>query len=58
VDEPTESAEADRVSEPHARRCANEAYPGPTWDRLAAVKSRYDPTNLFRLNQNIPPAVA
>jgi FAD/FMN-containing dehydrogenase len=32
------------------------AYPGPTWDRLVAVKSHYDPTNLFRLNQNIPPA--
>ena len=31
------------------------AYPGATWDRLAAVKARYDPTNLFRLNQNIPP---
>jgi FAD/FMN-containing dehydrogenase len=34
------------------------AYPGSTWDRLAAVKARYDPTNLFRLNQNIPPAGA
>ncbi|MGH2662695.1 MAG: FAD-binding oxidoreductase [Actinomycetota bacterium] len=33
------------------------AYPGRTWDRLAAIKARYDPTNLFRLNQNIPPAV-
>jgi FAD/FMN-containing dehydrogenase len=32
------------------------AYPGPTWDRLRAIKARYDPTNLFRLNQNIPPA--
>ncbi len=32
------------------------AYPGPTWDRLAEVKRRYDPTNLFRHNQNIPPA--
>jgi FAD/FMN-containing dehydrogenase len=31
------------------------AYPGPTWERLQAVKARYDPTNLFRLNQNIPP---
>jgi FAD/FMN-containing dehydrogenase len=31
------------------------AYPGPTWDRLTAIKARYDPTNLFRLNQNIPP---
>ena len=32
-----------------------EAYPGPTWDRLAVIKARYDPTNLFRLNENIPP---
>jgi FAD/FMN-containing dehydrogenase len=32
------------------------AYPGPTWDRLRALKAEYDPTNLFRLNQNIPPA--
>ena len=31
------------------------AYPGGTWDRLAAIKARYDPNNLFRLNQNIPP---
>jgi hypothetical protein len=30
------------------------AYPGATWDRLCEVKQRYDPTNLFRLNQNIP----
>jgi len=33
-----------------------QAYPRSTWDRLAAIKARYDPTNLFRLNQNIPPA--
>jgi FAD/FMN-containing dehydrogenase len=33
------------------------AYPGETWDRLSAIKARYDPTNLFRLNQNIPPGV-
>lgn len=31
------------------------AYPGSTWDRLASIKARYDPDNLFRLNQNIPP---
>ena len=31
------------------------AYPGTTWDRLAAVKATYDPQNLFRRNQNVPP---
>jgi len=31
------------------------AYPGDTWDRLRRVKAKYDPDNLFRLNQNIPP---
>jgi hypothetical protein len=36
----------------HVRR----AYPGSTYDRLAKVKVTYDPTNLFRLNQNVPPA--
>jgi FAD/FMN-containing dehydrogenase len=32
------------------------AYPGATWDRLAEIKAKYDPTNLFHHNQNIPPA--
>jgi FAD/FMN-containing dehydrogenase len=31
------------------------AYPDATWDRLVEVKKRYDPTNLFRLNHNVPP---
>ena len=35
-----------------------EAYPGPTWDRLVEVKRRWDPHNLFRRNQNIPPGPA
>lgn len=34
-----------------------DAYPGATWDRLRRIKGRYDPTNLFRVNQNIPPAL-
>jgi hypothetical protein len=25
------------------------------WDRIVEVKSRYDPNNFFRLNQNVPP---
>jgi FAD/FMN-containing dehydrogenase len=32
------------------------AYPAATWDRLTRIKASYDPGNLFRLNQNIPPA--
>ena len=37
--------EQDRVPEAYHER----------WDRIVAVKSQYDPNNLFRLNQNIPP---
>ena len=37
--------EQDRVPEAYHER----------WDRMVAVKSHYDPRNLFRLNQNVPP---
>ena len=42
-----EGAETDKV-----RAAFGEA----TYDRLAAVKSRYDPDNLFHLNQNVRPS--
>ena len=32
-----------------------EAYPGETFARLQRVKRQYDPENIFRFNQNIPP---
>ena len=32
------------------------AYSG-NYERLVALKTKYDPTNLFRLNQNIKPSV-
>jgi hypothetical protein len=34
---------------------AREAY-GSNYDRLAALKNTYDPTNFFRMNHNIKPA--
>ena len=37
--------EDDRVPEAYQQR----------WERLVAIKSHYDPDNLFRLNQNIRP---
>jgi FAD/FMN-containing dehydrogenase len=35
---------------------AREAY-GPNYDRLVALKNKYDPTNFFRMNHNIAPTV-
>jgi hypothetical protein len=39
--------EQDRVPEAYRDR----------WDRMVAIKTRYDPDNFFRLNQNVPPKV-
>jgi FAD/FMN-containing dehydrogenase len=38
-----------------AQRVRVGAY-GPNYDRLAKIKAKYDPTNLFRMNQNVAPA--
>jgi FAD/FMN-containing dehydrogenase len=45
----TGEASADRV---------RASYPPATYQRLVAVKDRYDPDNLFCLNQNIQPSTA
>ena len=30
---------------------------GSNYDRLVAIKNKYDPTNFFHMNQNIKPMV-
>jgi FAD/FMN-containing dehydrogenase len=44
------------VGDEGPERVRNAVYPGKTYDRLAEIKAKYDPDNLFHLNQNIPPA--
>jgi FAD/FMN-containing dehydrogenase len=43
------------TSEPGEDR-VRASYPPETYARLVTVKDRYDPTNLFRLNQNVQPS--
>jgi FAD/FMN-containing dehydrogenase len=51
----TDGAYVNFLGDEDARR-VRAAYPGGTWERLAEVKRRYDPDNVFRVNQNVPPA--
>jgi FAD/FMN-containing dehydrogenase len=43
------------VEQAEARDRVRTAY-GDNWQRLTEVKKNYDPTNFFRVNNNIPPA--
>jgi FAD/FMN-containing dehydrogenase len=43
------------MPEDESQRVRSGAY-GPNFARLAQLKAKYDPTNLFRLNQNVAPA--
>ncbi|WP_311217097.1 BBE domain-containing protein [Arthrobacter sp. AB6] len=43
------------LKEPDAARAA---YGPEKFQRLVALKDRYDPHNIFRLNHNIPPTQA
>jgi len=46
---------ANYVNEQSESGVALSAYGAEKYERLARLKARYDPTNLFRLNQNIEP---
>lgn len=39
-------------------RLLRASYGSQNYDRLVRIKTRYDPMNMFRLNQNIEPAAA
>jgi len=43
------------TSDDSSERVRSRAYSPAQWSRLVALKSKFDSTNLFRLNANIPP---
>ena len=53
------STEANYVNEQGdaGKEVAMRSYGAAKYERLARLKARFDPSNLFRLNQNIEPKV-
>jgi hypothetical protein len=43
------------TSDDAAERTRSAAYSPEQWTRLVSLKAKYDPTNFFRMNANIPP---
>ena len=56
LDQGVPGAYVNFIREDADESAARTAYPDGKWDRLSQVKARYDPDNVFRLNQNVPPA--
>ena len=52
---PTTRASTSTSSWTKAKSGSAQAYGAEKYDRLKALKRKYDPDNFFRLNQNIPP---
>jgi hypothetical protein len=44
------------TSDDSLERVQADAYGAAKWSRLVGLKNKYDPTNFFRLNANIPPS--
>jgi FAD/FMN-containing dehydrogenase len=55
--EPAPGAYVNFVNDEGPER-VHDAYPPATYARLAEIKRRYDPDNVFHRNQNVPPATA
>ena len=47
----------DFLSEDEGEDRVRAAYDSAIYERLVALKNKHDPTNFFRLNQNIKPTV-